>query len=115
MVHPGNAILVIVGDVDPVATIAKVKALYGDIPNHPVPAHPAVNLTPVKPETFTLDSNLPYVLGFIAYRLPGTDSPDYAASPDAVRHPGQPAGRPLWHGAGGQGALCRVRPRRNLS
>ncbi len=77
---PGNAILVIVGDVDPAATIAKVKQLYGDIPNHPVPEHPAVNLTPVKPETFTLDSNLPYVLGFIAYRMPGTDSPDYAAA-----------------------------------
>jgi zinc protease len=78
---PGNAILVIVGDVDPAATLAKVKQLYADIPNHPVPPHPAINLTPVKPETFTLDSNLPYVLGFIAYRLPGTDSPeDYAAA-----------------------------------
>src|SRR6202161_1862439 len=76
---PGNAILVIVGDVDPTVTIAKVKQLFGDIPNHPLPEHPAVNLTPVKPETFTLDSNLPYVLGFIAYRMPGTDSPDYAA------------------------------------
>jgi zinc protease len=77
---PGNAILVIVGDVDPVATLARIKQLYGDIANHPLPAHPAVNLTPVKPETFTLDSNLPYVLGFIAYRMPGTDSPDYAAT-----------------------------------
>ncbi|HET6215872.1 MAG TPA: pitrilysin family protein, partial [Acidobacteriaceae bacterium] len=77
---PGNAILMIVGDVDPAATIAKVKQLYGDIPNHPLPEHPAINLSPVKPETFTLDSNLPYVLGFIAYRMPGTDSPDYAAS-----------------------------------
>jgi zinc protease len=38
-----------------------------------------VDLKPVKSETFTLDSNLPYVLGFIAYRLPGTRSPDYAA------------------------------------
>jgi zinc protease len=77
---PGNAVLVIVGDVDPVATMAKVKQLYGDIPNHPLPPHPAVDLTPVKSETFTLDSNLPYVLGFIAYRLPGTSSPDYAAA-----------------------------------
>ena len=77
---PGNAILVIVGDMDPAATLAKIKQLYGDIPNHPLPEHPAVDLTPVKPETFTLDSNLPYVLGFIAYRMPGTDSPDYAAS-----------------------------------
>ncbi|MGC2402727.1 MAG: pitrilysin family protein, partial [Acidobacteriaceae bacterium] len=54
---PGNAILVIVGDVDATATIAKVKQLFGDIANHPIPEHPAVNLTPVKPETFTLDSN----------------------------------------------------------
>jgi zinc protease len=77
---PGNAILVIVGDVDAAATVAKVKELFGDITNHPVPEHPAVNLSPVKPETFTLDSNLPYVLGFIAYRMPGTDSPDYAAA-----------------------------------
>jgi zinc protease len=77
---PGNAILVIVGDVDPAATLAKIKTLYGDIPSHPLPEHPAINLTPVKPETFTLDSNLPYVLGFIAYRMPGTDSPDYAAT-----------------------------------
>jgi zinc protease len=77
---PGNAILVIVGDVDPAATVAKVKQLYGDIPSHPLPEHPAVNLSQVKPETFTLDSNLPYVLGFIAYRMPGTDSPDYAAA-----------------------------------
>jgi zinc protease len=77
---PGNAILVVVGDVEPSATMAKIKQLYGDIPNHPVPPHPAVNLSPVKPETFTLDSNLPYVIGFIAYRMPGTDSPDYAAA-----------------------------------
>ena len=51
------------------------QQLYGDIPNHPIPQHPAINLSPVKPETFTLDSNLPYVLGFISYRMPGTDSP----------------------------------------
>ena len=31
-------------------------------------------------ETFTLDSNLPYTLAFVAYRLPGTDSPDFAAA-----------------------------------
>jgi zinc protease len=77
---PGNAILVIVGDVEPAATMARVKELFGDIANHPIPEHPAVNLTPVKPESFTLDSNLPYLLGFIAYRMPGTDSPDYAAA-----------------------------------
>ena len=77
---PGNAILVIVGDIDPAATLAKVKQWFEGIPSHPLPARPAVDLKPVKPESFTLDSNLPYVLGFVAYRLPGTDSPDYAAA-----------------------------------
>ena len=77
---PSNAILVVSGDVEPAVAIAKVHQLFDPIPSHPVPARPAVDLQPVKPDTFTLDSNLPYVLGFIAYRLPGTDSPDYAAS-----------------------------------
>ncbi len=77
---PGNAILVIVGEIDPAATLAKVEQLYGNIPNHPVPDRPTATLRPVKSETFTLDSNLPYVLGFIAYRLPGTDSKDFAAA-----------------------------------
>jgi zinc protease len=77
---PGNAIMVIVGDVDPVSTMTKIQKWFGDVASHPLPARPAVELTPVKSETFTLDSNLPYVLGFIAYRFPGTSSPDYAAS-----------------------------------
>lgn len=77
---PSNTILVVVGDVDPEATLATIKKLYGDIPSHPLPARAKIELQPVKPDTFTLDSNLPYVLGFVAYRLPGTDSPDYAAS-----------------------------------
>ncbi len=77
---PANAILVVTGDVEPTSALAKIKQLFEPIPSHPLPPHPEVNLQPVKAETFTLDSNLPYVLGFIAYRLPGTDSPDYAAA-----------------------------------
>ena len=77
---PSNSILVIAGDLDPAATMAQIHQLYDSIPAHAIPAHPAINLQPIKAETFTLDSNLPYVLGFLAFRLPGTDSPDYAAS-----------------------------------
>jgi zinc protease len=77
---PGNSILVIVGDVDPVSTLATIKKLYADIPNHPLPARRPVELKAVKSESFSLDSNLPYVLSFVAYRFPGTSSPDYAAS-----------------------------------
>ena len=77
---PNNAVLVIAGDVDPTATLATVKRLYGSIPRRPIGRRPAAVLRPVKQESFTLDSNLPYTLAFVAYRLPGTDSPDYAAT-----------------------------------
>jgi zinc protease len=77
---PNNAVLVITGDVDPQSVLAKVKTIYGAIPRHDVPAHPVVNLQPVKPETFTLPSDLPYQLVFVAFRMPGTDSPDFAAA-----------------------------------
>lgn len=76
---PSNMILIVVGDVDPQATLATIKTLYGSIPSHPVPPPPAIDLQPFQSSSFTLTSNLPYVLGFIAWRLPGTDSPDYAA------------------------------------
>lgn len=77
---PNNAVLVISGDVDPQTAVNKVKQFYGQIPRHAVPPPTPVNLKPVKSENFTLESNLPYTLAFIAYRMPGTDSPDYAAA-----------------------------------
>ncbi|MGA2398770.1 MAG: pitrilysin family protein [Steroidobacteraceae bacterium] len=77
---PGAAVLVIVGDVDPAATLEKVRRLFGAIPAHPTPPRPPFELKPVKSESFTLDSNLPYTLAFIAYRFPGTSSPDFAAA-----------------------------------
>ena len=77
---PSNMILVIVGDVDAAKTLQEIKQLYSAAPSHAVPARPAIDLQPFKTDTFTIDSNLPYVLGFIAYRMPGTDSPDYAAA-----------------------------------
>ncbi len=77
---PNNAILVIAGDIDPTATLAKVKQYYGSIPKRAVAARPEVNLQPVKAESFTLSSNLPYTLAFISFRMPGTSSPDFAAT-----------------------------------
>ncbi|MGA7342345.1 MAG: pitrilysin family protein [Terracidiphilus sp.] len=77
---PSNMILLVVGDVDPAATLARIKELFSGIPSHPLPAKPAIEMQPFQSETFSIDSNLPYVVGFIAYRFPGTDSPDYAAA-----------------------------------
>jgi zinc protease len=76
---PNNAILVVTGDVQPAATLARIKQLYGQIPRRPIGTRPTVSLGPVKHETFMLDSNLPYTLAIISYRLPGTDNADYAA------------------------------------
>ncbi len=77
---PNNSILVITGDVDPAGTLARVKQYYGAIQRRTLPPHPPVNLQPVKAESFTLDSNLPYLLTLVSFRFPGTDSPDYAAA-----------------------------------
>jgi zinc protease len=77
---PNNAILVITGDLDPAATLAKIKQLYGSIQPKKLPAHPEIHLPPVKADSFTLESNLPYELVFVAFRMPGTSSPDYAAT-----------------------------------
>ena len=76
---PNNAILIIAGDVDPNGVLAKVKEFYGNIEKKSLPPRPEINLQPVKTESFTLDSNLSYLLAFVAFRFPGTDSPDFAA------------------------------------
>jgi zinc protease len=76
---PNNAILVIVGDVDPERTLETVKDLFGAIPSRPVPPHPEVHLHPHRPSTIKLETDLPYGISIVAYRLPGYDSPDYAA------------------------------------
>lgn len=76
---PNNAVLIIVGDVDLGKTLAKVRKLFEPIPRRGVPARPAVVLQPLTPAAFTLDTNLSYGLSVVAYRLPGFDSPDFAA------------------------------------
>lgn len=77
---PNNATLVIAGDVDPEATIATIRKLYEPIPRHPIPARPAIKFRPVKSQSFTLPSDDPYILTAVAFRMPGTDSPDFAAT-----------------------------------
>jgi zinc protease len=77
---PNNAVLIVVGDLDPAATLAKIKELFGPIPRKKLPERPKLQLGPVKAERFSLASDLPYGLAVIAVRMPGLDSPDYAAA-----------------------------------
>ena len=76
---PNNAILVIVGDVDPPTALATVERLFEPIPRRTVPARPTIRLQPLKPATIEIDSDLAYGIAAVAYRLPGSKDPDFAA------------------------------------
>jgi zinc protease len=77
---PNNAILVVVGDVEPRETLDSVRRMFGAIPSRKIPGHPSVRLEPVKPEKLSLTTDLPYGLALICFRLPGYRSPEYAAA-----------------------------------
>ena len=77
---PNNAIYVITGNVDPPAVLAEVKKLFGDIPEKKLPERPAVSLGAVKTTTMNLNTDFPFGVAAITYRMPGSDSPDYAAA-----------------------------------
>lgn len=76
---PNNAILVIVGDVDPPTALATVKRLFEPIPRRTVPARATIRLQPLKPASIEIDSDLAYGIAAVAYRLPGSKDPDFAA------------------------------------
>ena len=76
---PNNAIMVIVGDVDPGSTLSMVRTLFEAIPSKPLPSRPTIQLQELNGGTIEQDTDLPYGLAVVAYRLPGYDSPDFAA------------------------------------
>lgn len=76
---PNNAILVIVGDVDPDQTLSMVQRYFGNIPSRPTPKRPEGELAPLTGEKLDMETDMPYGLALIAYRLPGYASSDYAA------------------------------------
>ncbi|MBV9270396.1 MAG: insulinase family protein [Candidatus Eremiobacteraeota bacterium] len=78
--HPNNAIYLIVGNVDPQQTIAKIGSLFGDIPSAKLPTREPVNLRPVHSQLFRETSDQPFTLVLKGYRFPGFDSKDYAAT-----------------------------------
>jgi len=77
---PNNAILVIVGDVEPRKALTEVKKFFGGIPAKKIPERPQIHLEPVKPETLRLKTDQSYGLLMVSFRMPGYNDPDYAAS-----------------------------------
>jgi zinc protease len=77
---PNNAIMVIVGDVEPREALTEVKKFFGDIPSRKIPARPEIHLEPVRSEKIQLKTDRSYGLLMISFRMPGYESKDYAAS-----------------------------------
>ena len=77
---PNNAVLVITGNVRPEAALSEVRKLFDPIPAKALPARPGYRFSEVQPETLRLETDLPYGLAVIAFRMPGAGSPDFAAA-----------------------------------
>ncbi|HEX5340682.1 MAG TPA: pitrilysin family protein [Gammaproteobacteria bacterium] len=76
---PNNAILVIVGDVEPQQALVQVRKLFADIPARQLPERTPIKLGTVQTKTLNLPTDLPYGLTLTSFRMPGYQSPDYAA------------------------------------
>ncbi len=74
---PNNALLVVTGDVDPAATIADARAIFGSIPRRAVGVKSTPSFGPVKATTISDVSDLPVPLAFYAWRMPGASDPSY--------------------------------------
>jgi zinc protease len=76
---PNNAVLVIVGDVDPTATLATIKTLFGGIKSKTLPAHASINFNPVDLSPIQITSERPVASKLLAIRFPGSKSADFPA------------------------------------
>jgi zinc protease len=76
---PNNAVLVVVGNVDPKAALNRIKAIFGPIKAKNLPPRPAFRFKPVEPDAIKLDLDQPYTIAYLALRMPGYDSKDEAA------------------------------------
>jgi zinc protease len=77
---PNNAIMVIVGDVDPKETLSMVRRLFEGISSRALPSRPPIDLQPLNGGEIEQETDLPYGLAIVAYRFPGYDSPDFPAA-----------------------------------
>ncbi len=74
---PGNAVVVIVGDIDPNATLARIEQLFGPLTGPPPPDRPAVVEPAQRGErrvTVKKDAQLPAVI--VGYHVPNFRHPD---------------------------------------
>jgi len=77
---PNNAILVVVGDVEPPKVLDMVKSIFGPMPSKPLPPRPEYIFQPVQPDLLKLDTDSPDGFVAVTFRFPGSESSDFAAA-----------------------------------
>lgn len=76
---PNNAILVVVGDLDPPATLERIKDLFGPLAARSLPPLPQVALQAAHPATLRVSTDQPTGSLLLAMRVPGLHDPDFPA------------------------------------
>ncbi len=77
---PSNATLIVAGDIDPQQTLAHVHEQFDAIPDGTLPARTPIDVPPLTSSTVESSIDFPIGFGVLAYRIPGTNASDYAAS-----------------------------------
>jgi zinc protease len=77
---PGNATLIVAGDIDPQRTLAAIHRQFDAIPAGDVPVRAPVEVKPLASSSLDATIDFPVGFGALAYRMPGSNDPDFAAS-----------------------------------
>ncbi|HTJ27756.1 MAG TPA: pitrilysin family protein [Candidatus Limnocylindria bacterium] len=77
---PGNATLIVAGDIDPARTLAQIHREFDGIaPGTPAVRKP-IEVPPLTSATISTTIDFPMGFAALGYRLPGSNDPDYAAA-----------------------------------
>ncbi|MBV8749570.1 MAG: insulinase family protein [Candidatus Eremiobacteraeota bacterium] len=76
---PGNATLIVAGDINPQRTLAQVQKEFGAIAAGDVPVRKPIDVPPLASSTIEASMDFPIGMSALAYRAPGSSAPDYAA------------------------------------
>ncbi len=77
---PSNATLIVAGDVNPQQTLAEVHRHFDAIPPGEVPARKPIDVPPLASSSLEEAIDFPVGAGVLAYRQPGSNDADFAAS-----------------------------------
>ncbi len=78
--HPGDATLIVAGDIDPAHTLAQIHAIFDDIPAGTIPARKPIEIPALGSSTMEESMDFPVGFGALMYRMPSSRSNDFAAS-----------------------------------